>query len=190
MVSLWPEANSQGYWSSCGCQYNPRLSWGRPSLRDETGQAAHWYRPWGPEDATWMWGSFSIIMRSHDSLLQQQISWKRVAEVSQGTENLLKRTESVSSSLKVFLNETSLLENLFIFPLLPGRVLWGWLALLPKFHKSHIFLVKLKVGVCKFATDYTRIMNQIKQDDVPQQLMLRSCLWVQKYVSTGWEYLV
>lgn len=71
MVSLWPEANGQGDWPSRGCQYhNPRLSWGHWSLRDETGQAAPWLDQWEPEDATWIWGPFSIVMRSHNSLLQ------------------------------------------------------------------------------------------------------------------------
>lgn len=87
--------------------------------------------------------------------------------VPQGLKIYSKRTESVSSGLKIFFNETSLPENLFFLATQQG--LMRVTSSVTKNLQSCIFLITTEGSVCKFVTGYTRIMNHIKPDDVPQQ---------------------
>ena len=122
---------------------------------------------WEPESAMWTWGRFSIIIKPHDSF-SQWASGRKGTGVPPTTENLLKRTESVSSGLKIFFNETSLPENLFFFLATQQGLIRVTSSVTKHLQKLH-FLSTTEGSVCKFVTGYTRIMNHIKPDDVPQQ---------------------
>lgn len=115
----------------------------------------------------WTWGRFSIIIKSHDSF-SLWASGRKGTGVPPRTKNLLKRTESVSSGLKIFFNETSLPENLFFFLATQQGLMRVTSSVTKNLQKLH-FLSTTEGSVCKFVTGYTRIMNHIKPDDVPQQ---------------------
>lgn len=154
-TSKWPgpQVNGQDHESSCGWHYaDPRLRWAIGISEMRLDKLPHSLDK-RTREFTWILRPFSIIMWSHDSFLQPvNILEKRGRSVPKNWQ-FTQKNQIISFRLKSLFEWAPLLENLFFF-LLPSRVLWGWLALLPK-----------------TVTSYTRIMNQTKQSDVPQQQM-------------------